>query len=115
MNKLLTNIFEFKKKEGNCIYLLVNKKSSNVLANSGHMLSNFPEDACCLATGSPIESTLRREETASFHVLSEGQEYFRLSGILSVCKMKDQTKCVVVQRNPRARQISADLRRHLNR
>lgn len=68
------------------LYLLVNKKFSKVLANSGHMLSNFPEDACCRATGSPMERTLRREETASFHVLSEGQAYFKLSGILNVYK-----------------------------
>lgn len=70
------------------LYLLVNKKFSKVVANSGHILSNFPEEACCLATGNPIERTLRSEETASFHVLSEGQAYFRLRGILSVCQNK---------------------------
>lgn len=64
--------------------LLVKRKSSSVLANSGHMLSNFPEEACCRATGSPMERTLRREATASFHVLSEGQAYFKLRGTLRV-------------------------------
>jgi len=94
----------------------VNKKSSNVFASSGHILSNFPEDACCLATGSPIERTLRREETASFHVLSEGQEYFRLRGILSVCKMEVKTKFIVAQTNLRIQLVSAeDLRRHCHR
>lgn len=68
--------------------LLVKRKSSKVLASSGHILSNFPEEACCLATGSPIERTLRREDTASFHVLSEGQEYFKLRGTLRVCENK---------------------------
>lgn len=70
----------------------MNKKSSKVFASSGHILSNFPEDACCLATGSPIERTLRREETASFHVLSEGQEYFKLRGIPNVCKNEEKSK-----------------------
>lgn len=94
----------------------MNKKSSKAFASSGHILSNFPEDACCLATGSPIERTLRREETASFHVLSEGQEYFRLRGILSVCKMRVKTKFIVAQTNLRIPQVSAeDLGRHCQR
>lgn len=80
-------------KHDSALYLLVNKKFSKVLASSGHMLSNFPEDACCLATGNPMERTLRRDETASFHVLSEGQAYFKLSGILSVCK-KNRNLCL---------------------
>lgn len=65
-------------------YLFVNKKSSKVFASSGHMLSNFPEEACWRATGNPTESTLSKEDTASFHVLSEGQAYFRLNGTLRV-------------------------------
>lgn len=72
--------------------LLVKRKSSKVLASSGHILSNFPEEACCRATGSPIERTLRREDTASFQVLSEGQEYFKLRGTLRVWENKDSLR-----------------------
>lgn len=108
--------FPLKIKKGSCVYLFVNKKSSKVFASSGHILSNFPEDACCLATGSPMERTLRREDTASFHVLSEGHEYFRLRGILSVCKMKVKTKFIVAQTNLRLQQVSAqDLGGHCHR
>lgn len=67
------------------------------MASSGHILSNFPEDACCRATGSPIERTLRREDTANFHVLSEGQEYFKLRGTLSVCENKDSLRYVLIK------------------
>ena len=63
---------------------MVKRKSSKALASSGHMVSNFPEAACWRATSSPTDSTLSREETASLHVLSEGQAYFRDRGILRV-------------------------------
>lgn len=65
-------------------YLLVKRKSSKALASSGHIVSNFPEEACWRATGSPIDSTFSREATASFQVLSEGQAYFKPNGILRV-------------------------------
>ena len=48
------------------------------------MASNFPEEECWRATGSPMDSTLSRDETASCQVLSDGQEYFRPRGILRV-------------------------------
>lgn len=69
----------------NSKYLLVKRKSWKALASSGHMVLNLPEEACCRATGSPMDSTFSREDTASFHVLSEGHEYFRPSGTRSVC------------------------------
>lgn len=62
------------------------------MASSGHMVSNFPEEECCRATGSPIESTLSREETASFQVLSEGQAYFKHKGIRSVWRREGEDK-----------------------
>ena len=65
-------------------YLLVKRKSSKALASSGHMVSNFPEGACWRATGRPTNSTLSREDTASFHVLSDGHAYFRPRGIRKV-------------------------------
>lgn len=65
-------------------YLLVKRKSSKALANSGHIESNFPDEACWRATGNPIDSTFSREETASFQVLSDGQAYFKPKGILRV-------------------------------
>lgn len=66
------------------LYLLVKRKSSKALASSGHIVSNFPEEACCRATGNPMDSTLSRDETASFQVLSDGQAYFKPSGIFKV-------------------------------
>lgn len=71
---------------------MVKRKSSKALANSGHIVSNFPDEACCRATGSPMDSTLSRDDTASFQVLSDGQAYFRLKGILKVLKAKKQNK-----------------------
>lgn len=68
------------------LYLLVKRKSSKALASSGHIVSNFPEEACCRATGNPMDSTLSRDETASFQVLSDGQAYFKPSGIFKVWK-----------------------------
>lgn len=66
------------------LYLLVKRKSSKALASSGHIVSNFPEEACCRATGNPMDSTLSRDDTASFQVLSDGQAYFKPSGIFKV-------------------------------
>lgn len=66
------------------LYLLVKRKSSKALASCGHIVSNFPEEACCRATGNPMDSTLTREETASFQVVSDGQAYFKPSGIFKV-------------------------------
>lgn len=63
---------------------MVKRKSSKALASSGHIVSNFPEEACCRATGSPMDSTLSREETASFQVLSDGQAYFNPRGIFKL-------------------------------
>lgn len=71
---------------------MVKRKSSKALANSGHIVSNFPDEACCRATGSPMDSTLSRDDTASFQVLSDGQAYFRLKGVLKVLKAKNKTK-----------------------
>lgn len=68
-------------------HLLVKRKSSKALASSGHMVSNFPDEACWRATGSPMDNTLSRDDTASFHVLSDGQAYFRPKGILKVWRM----------------------------
>lgn len=65
-------------------YLLVKRKSSKALASSGHMVSNIPEEACWRATGSPMDNTLSRDDTASFHVLSDGHAYFRPRGIRRV-------------------------------
>lgn len=59
---------------------MVKRKSWKALASSGHMVLNLPEEACCRATGSPMDSTFNRDDTASFQVLSEGHEYFRPSG-----------------------------------
>lgn len=64
------------------------RKSSKALASSGHIVSNFPDEACWRATGSPIDSTLSRDETASFQVLSDGQAYFKPRGILKVLQVK---------------------------
>ncbi len=75
-----------------CLYLLVKRKSSKALASSGHIVSNFPDEACWRATGSPIESTLSRDETASFQVLSDGQAYFKPKGILKVLQVKKKQK-----------------------
>lgn len=66
------------------LHLLVKRKSSKAFASSGHIVSNFPEEACCRATGSPMDSTLSSEETASFQVLSDGQAYFNPRGIFKV-------------------------------
>lgn len=66
------------------LHLLVKRKSSKALASSGHMVSNFPDEACWRATGSPMDNTLSRDETASFQVLSDGQAYFKPKGILKV-------------------------------
>lgn len=66
------------------LHLLVKRKSSKALASSGHIVSNFPEEACCRATGSPMDNTLSRDETASFQVLSDGQAYFNPNGIFKV-------------------------------
>lgn len=66
------------------LYLLVKRKSSKALASSGHIVSNLPEEVCCRATGNPMDSTLSRDETASFHVLSDGQAYFKPRGIFKV-------------------------------
>lgn len=67
---------------------MVKRKSSKALASSGHIVSNFPDEACWRATGSPIDSTLSRDETASFQVLSDGQAYFKPRGILKVLRVK---------------------------
>lgn len=66
------------------LYLFVKRKSSKALASSGHMVSNLPEEVCCRATGNPMDSTLSRDKTASFQVLSDGQAYFNPSGIFKV-------------------------------
>jgi len=66
----------------------VKRKSSKALANSGHIVSNFPDEACWRATGSPIDSTLSRDDTASFQVLSEGQAYFKPKGILKAFRVE---------------------------
>lgn len=52
------------------------------------MVSNFPDEACWRATGSPTDSALSRDETASFQVLSDGQAYFKPSGVLKVLWVK---------------------------
>lgn len=74
------------------LYLLVKRKSSKALASSGHIVSNFPDEACWRATGSPIDSTLSRDETASFQVLSDGQAYFKPKGIRKVLRMMEKRK-----------------------
>lgn len=71
---------------------MVKRKSSKALASSGHIVSNFPDEACWRATGSPIDSTLSRDETASFQVLSDGQAYFKPRGILKVLRVKGKKK-----------------------
>lgn len=68
-----------------CSNLLVNRKSSKAQASSGHMVSNFPREACWRATGRPVDSTFNKEETASLQVLSDGQAYFMPRGNLRVC------------------------------
>lgn len=73
-------------------HLLVKRKSSKALASSGHMVSNFPDEACWRATGSPMDSTLSRDDTASFHVLSDGQAYFKPKGILKVWRMNKRKR-----------------------
>lgn len=73
-----------RREDYNLLYLLVKRKSSKALASSGHMVSNLPEGACCRATGSPMDRTFSREDTASFQVLSDGQAYFKPKGILRV-------------------------------
>lgn len=75
---------------GVSVYLLVKRKSSKALACSGHMVPNFPDEACWRATGRPMDSTLSREETASFQVLSDGQAYFRPKGIRRVLRAKGE-------------------------
>lgn len=69
-------------------YLLVKRKSSKALANSDHIVSNFPDEACCRATGNPMDRTFSKDETASFQVLSDGQAYFRPKGVLKVLKVE---------------------------
>lgn len=81
------------------LYLLVKRKSSKASASSGHIVSNFPEEACCRATGNPMDSTLSRDETASFQVLSDGQAYFKPSGIFKVWGeiKRENTNCWVTK------------------
>lgn len=74
------------------LYLLVKRKSSKAFASSGHMVSNFPDEACWRATGNPMDNTLSRDETASFQVLSDGQAYFKPKGILNVLQGKRKNK-----------------------
>lgn len=62
------------------------------MANSGHIVSNFPDEACWRATGSPMDSTLSSDETASFQVVSDGQAYFKPRGILTVWRVKGKRK-----------------------
>lgn len=56
------------------------------------MVSNFPDEACCRATGNPMDNTLSKDETASFQVLSDGQAYFKPKGILNVLQGKGENK-----------------------
>lgn len=71
---------------------MVKRKSSKALASSGHIVSNFPDEACWRATGSPIDNTFSSDETASFQVLSDGQAYFNPKGILKVLRVKGKRK-----------------------